>query len=257
MLELADLIDRRVEIRTKIRSSMAYPVLLVCLAAISLWVVLGLLLPAVTPIFLENGKPLPGVIATLDTVRQNALPILTGGASLVIVLLAARAAARRQPPLRKKLDRLYLKIPLIGPISGLREAGRLTRTLATLIRAGVPLLQALETVAPRVQNNDTRDRFQRAVDDVREGMSLAGALSKWSALPPVARQIITVGEESGRLQEMIMRAAIILERQEQMRTAKILAVLTPAITILVAGLVAAIILSVITAILSINDLVLS
>jgi general secretion pathway protein F len=81
-------------------------------------------------------------------------------------------------------------------------------------------------------------------------------MTKAAALPAVARQMIAVGEESGRLQDMLTRAALILERQEQSRTARTLAVLTPAITILVSGMIAAIILSVMGAILSINDLAL-
>jgi general secretion pathway protein F len=85
-------------------------------------------------------------------------------------------------------------------------------------------------------------------------VSIGGALANASALPMVVRQLVAVGEESGRLQDMLMRAAIILERQEQARTARLLAVLTPAVTVLVAGLIGVVILSVMGAILSLNDL---
>jgi general secretion pathway protein F len=256
MQELADLLDRQVQVRSRVRAAMTYPALLVGLAVVSLWVVLGLLIPAVTPIFLENGMKLPALIAFLDAMRQYAPWLLAAGGACVAALVAAIAVARRNPALRVALDRLYLRIPVIGPISGLREAARLTRTLATLIKAGVPLLQALEAVCPMVRSHDTRDRFERVVADVREGASLGGAISKSAALPVVARQMITVGEESGRLQEMLARTALIFERQEQTRTAQMLALLTPAVTILVAGMVAGIILSVMGAILSINELVL-
>jgi general secretion pathway protein F len=87
-------------------------------------------------------------------------------------------------------------------------------------------------------------------------VSIGGALARSSALPIVVQQMIAVGEETGRLQDMLLRAASILERQEQTRTAQILSVLTPAITILVSGMIGVIILSVMSAILSINDLAL-
>jgi general secretion pathway protein F len=136
------------------------------------------------------------------------------------------------------------------------RATRFARTLATLIRAGVPALQALQTAVPLVGNRHVRNRLEQAVTDVRAGASLGSAVGRSQALPPVARQMISVGEESGRLSEMLLRAALVLERQEQNRTARALAVLTPAVTILIACLVAAIILSVMGAILSINELAL-
>ena len=92
--------------------------------------------------------------------------------------------------------------------------------------------------------------------EVRAGATIGGAMTKAAALPLVARQMIAIGEESGRLQDMLARAALILERQEQTQTARMLAVLTPAITILVSGMIAAVILSVMGAILSINELAL-
>jgi general secretion pathway protein F len=256
MQELADLRDRRVEIRAKIRSSMAYPALLVLLAIVSLCIVLGLLVPAVTPIFLENGMPLPGPLAVMATIREQAPSIL----SLIAVLLAALGlaafAAGRHEAIRLPLDRFYLSLPVIGRISELQEAARFTRTLATLIRAGVPPLQALQSSCLLVRNRYTRGLLERTITDVRAGISIGGALAKSSALPTVVQQMTAVGEESGRLQDMLLRAASILERQEQTRTARTLSVLTPAITILVSGMIAVIILSVMGAILSINDLAL-
>jgi general secretion pathway protein F len=256
MLDLADLLDRRVEIRSRIRGAMTYPVLLVGLAVVALWIVLGLLVPAVTPIFVENGRPLPAILAALDSVRQQGFWIFAIAASCLALLVLGLIAARRNAALRMKLDKAYLAIPVIGRISAWREAARFTRTMATLIRAGVPPLQALQDASPLVRNSFTSGRLERAIAEVREGSTIGAAMARFSALPAVAQQMITVGEESGRLQDMLLRAALILDRQEQTRTTQALAVLTPAITILVAGMVAAIILSVMNAILSLNELAL-
>lgn len=256
MLELADLLDRRVEIANRIRSAMAYPALLIGLAVISIAIVLGLLVPAVTPLFLENGMPLPAIIAAMEAVRQNASWILALVAAGVAALALSIVVARRSVALRTRLDQLYLSVPIVGRITELREAGRFTRTLATLIKAGVPPLQAFQASCPLVRNHHIRVRLERSLAEIRAGVSIGNALSTAEALPAVVQQMVTVGEESGRLQDMLARAALILERQEELRTARALAALTPAITILVAGMIAAIILSVMGAILSINELAL-
>ncbi|GEO17702.1 type II secretion system F family protein [Microvirga aerophila] len=256
MQELADLLDRRVEIRGKIRASMAYPTLLVVLAIVSLCIVLGLLVPAVTPIFLENGMPLPGPLAVMASIRGQASSVLSFATVLLAGVVLAVTAACRKDATRVLVDKVYLSLPLIGRISELQEAARFTRTLATLIRAGVPPLQALQSSCPLVRNRHIRGLLERTVTDIRAGVSIGGALARSSALPTVVHQMIAVGEETGRLQDMLLRAASILERQEQTRTTQILSVLTPAITILVSGMIGVIILSVMSAILSINDLAL-
>ncbi len=152
------------------------------------------------------------------------------------------------------IDRMIRRIPLYGRISETRQAARVVRTLATLIKAGVAPLHALQTASTLAGNADMRDRLHRAVADIRAGVTIGDAVTRTGALPEVARRMITVGEESGRLQEMLLRAALILERQEQTLMSRTLAVLTPAVTLLVSGLIASVILSVMGAILSINDL---
>ena len=254
--ELADLVDRRIEIRGRISAALTYPAILVGLAVVSVSVVLGFLLPAITPIFLDNGQPLPPVIAALEAVRANWSSIVAIGGASALSLVTVVLLLLRNPTYRATLDRLYLRIPTIGPISELRDAARFVRTLATLLKAGVPLLQALAACCPLVKNQFVRNALDRVTTDVSEGASLARSITSASALPPIAIQLIAVGEESGRLPDMLLRIATIMERQEQDRTARVLSVLSPVITIGVAGLMAVIILSVVGGILAINDLVL-
>jgi general secretion pathway protein F len=163
---------------------------------------------------------------------------------------------RRNQAYRSKLDRLFLRLPIVGPISELREAARFVRTLATLLKAGVPMLQALAASCPLVKNQFVRDALDRVTVAVGEGDALGNAIAKAAALPVIAIQLIAVGEESGRLPDMLVRIATIMEQQEQDRTARVLGVLSPIVTIAVAGVMAAIILSVVGGILAINDLVL-
>ncbi|MCC6890681.1 MAG: type II secretion system F family protein [Hyphomicrobiales bacterium] len=254
--ELADLMERRIEIRGQIRTALTYPVLLLALAAVSIAAILGLLIPTITPIFLDNNQPLPLPIAFLEAARANLSLILSVSGIAAALMALAIAMARRNPEYAAQLDRLYLRIPVIGPISELREAARFTRTLATLIKSGVPLLHALAGACPLINNAFTRNALERATAQVSEGVSLAGAFAKAAALPPIAVEMIAVGEESGRLPDMFSRLAAVLEQNERDRTARALAILGPLITISVAGTIAAVILPVVSSLLAINDFVL-
>jgi general secretion pathway protein F len=254
MLDLADLLDRRVQGLAALRAATAYPALLVALAFVSLGIVLHLLVPAVTPIFLENGKALPTILWALNAMRGYSAPAAMTGAAVLGAGAVALVLARRREASRLVIDRMIRRIPLYGRISETRQAARVVRTLATLIKAGVAPLHALQTASTLAGNADMRDRLHRAVADIRAGVTIGDAVTRTGALPEVARRMITVGEESGRLQEMLLRAALILERQEQTLMSRTLAVLTPAVTLLVSGLIASVILSVMGAILSINDL---
>jgi general secretion pathway protein F len=254
--DVAELLARRLEIRQRIRAAMAYPILLICLAAASLFVVIGLLLPSVTPIFAENGMPLPTMIAFLNAIRAYALEILAGCGAIIAALFLLHRMMRRNPGLRIKFDRLWLKLPIFGPISRLRDAARLARTLTTLLKAGVPLLQAFGAALMLVNNRHMRSMLEVALLRIREGASLARAITESDVLPSLAQQMVAVGEETGRLNDMLQQTASIFERQEQDRTAAVIAAMTPAITVGIAALVAGLIISIMSAIMSINDLVL-
>lgn len=254
--QLADLLDRRIEIRARMSSALAYPALLIGLALVSVSVVLAFLLPAITPIFLDNNQPLPPVIEALEAFRLHWETIAIAVASAVLALVALVSLLRRNHANRAALDRASLKIPIIGPILELRDAARFMRTLATLLKAGVPMLQALLASSPLVKNQFVRDALDRVTVAVGEGDALGNAIKRTAALPAIAIQLIVVGEESGRLPDMLVRTATIMEQQEQDRTTRVLAVLSPIVTIGVAGVMAAIILSVVGGILAINDLVL-
>jgi general secretion pathway protein F len=254
--ELADLLDRRIEIRARISAALTYPALLVGLAVVSVSVVLAFLLPAITPIFLDNNQPLPPVIAALETIRLNWSGIAAVTGITALALATTFIVLRRSPVYRSKLDRHFLRIPVVGPISELREAARFVRTLATLLKAGVPMLHSLAASCPLVRNQFIRDALDRVTVAVGEGDGLADAIGRTNALPAIAIQLIAVGEESGRLPDMLLRIATIMERQEQDRTSRVITILSPVVTIGVAGMMAAIILSVVSGILAINDLVL-
>lgn len=252
--ELADMLERRIEVGAKIRSSLIYPALLIALALVSTGVVLGTLVPNIAPIFTDNGKPMPSGLQFIMRMEAN-WPILLG--ALVSLLFGAfafwRYAAAR-PPLRIALARRLLRVPLLGPWRAQHETGRFARTLGSLVRAGVPLLQGLESAQSVVSDPYLRHEINEVIDEVRGGATLSSALGKVEGVPLVAVQMISIGEEVGKLEGMLLRVAVIFERDTQRAIERVIGLLTPTLTILIAAVVGGLIMTVMDAVLGINEL---
>ncbi|MDB5641905.1 MAG: putative ral secretion pathway protein [Hyphomicrobiales bacterium] len=251
---LAGLLDAQLEFRKRLRSAIAYPAFLVAMTFGCIWIVMTLLVPAVTPVFVDNGMPLPTLLRVLDSLHNSGAEALTILLVLAAIVVCAWALARRNEGVRLWIDRQKLRLPVVGRLAQIRDAARFTSALATFLRSGVAPIAALQSSCRLVRNRHAGKLLSETVESVRHGASLGEAISMNEALPPVARQMIVVGEESGKLNEMLLRVALVLDRQEAVWTARILGVISPALTLLVAGLIASVLLSVMSAILSINDL---
>jgi general secretion pathway protein F len=253
--ELADLLERRLEIRGKIQSALVYPMILLALSVLSLAVIIGVLVPSIAPIFADGTKPMPGFIHFLMMVQSSWLEILTGlilsSAATALVI----AIALKQPNARLAFDRWKLKLPIVGAFVRQHETARFTRTLSTLLRAGVPLLQASTSARTVVLNRHMGAGLDVAIDSIREGVALHRALEAETALPPMALRMISVGEEARKLDRMLLRVATTLEQQTQQSIDRFMAALTPLLTIIIASLVGGLIMTVMGAISNINELV--
>ena len=256
LLDLAGLLERREEVRARTRSALAYPLFVLAVALIALGVIVGVLVPSIAPIFAEGGRPMPPVVAAMAVVGDHAGAIATLLAAAAATVSALMLLARRQPALRRSLDRGVLAMPVVGEVARLRDGGRFLQTLATLAAARVPLVQALGTAGGVMRNGWLRAQAEAAAGRVREGATLAAAVGANGFLPPAAVQMIGVGEETGRLADMLSRAARLTEAQERTRTERILTLLTPLLTVAIAGVVGLFIFSVVGALLDMNELVL-
>jgi general secretion pathway protein F len=252
--EMAGLLERRLEIRNRIRSALVYPALLVAFAIVTVGLIVAVLVPGIAPIFAEGGKTMPGAIAFVLAVQAHWTEI---AASLLVAAAVATGAfviALRRPPVRLAIDRLKLRPPLFGVFILERETARFARSLGTLLRAGVPLLQASTSARAVIGNRHIGAGVDRALEAVREGSSLHRALQGHAELPPVALRMISVGEEAGKLDRMLLRMAAMFEQQTQRTLDRFMTILTPALTLSIAFLVGGLILTVMNAILSINEL---
>jgi general secretion pathway protein F len=252
--ELAALLERRQEVRAKIQSALVYPAILLVLSAVSLSVIIGVLIPSIAPVFAQGGRPLPATIRILLVAQERWPEICFGIATLIAAVAWLALAAARRPALRTRIDRMWLGIPVAGKLALEQETARFARTLGTLLRAGVPLLQASQSAHAATSNRHIAAGVEDAIAKVREGASLSRALSETTCLPSVALRMMAIGEEAGKLDHMLLKIAAIFEQGTQRRVDRLMTLLTPVITAAIAVLVGSLILTVMNAILSINDM---
>ncbi len=173
------------------------------------------------------------------------------GALALAVLFGARALAR--PPIRRAVDARVLRTALIGSHFRNAESARFCRTLATLLINGVDLPRALELTTQSLRNRCFAEAGAGLLAGVREGRPLARLMADSGVFPELAVKLTTVGERTGRLGDMLERAAEMFETETERNVERFLSILTPAITVFLGVVVGTIILSVVTAVFSLNE----
>ncbi|WP_407185045.1 type II secretion system F family protein [Bradyrhizobium centrosematis] len=252
--QLGDMLTKRLEIRNKIRSSLVYPVILLLMSLVSVAVIVFVLIPNLSPIFADAGLPLPGILGVLASVPDYWLPLtvcLLGGAALCAMLWYK---IRKSASLALKLDHIKSRAPVFGRLLQMREAGLFARSLGTLLDARVPLMTALQIARSLIANRYMNAGYADAIARVPEGASLNQAFAGTDLLPPAALQLIAVGEQSGQLARMLIRIATTLDGELQRRIEQMVSLLTPVLTLVIGGAVGALIMQVMSAVLSINNL---
>lgn len=251
---LADLQERQAQVRAKLFAALAYPIVL---AIVAMFVVGALMIYVV-----------PKVVEQFDTVGQQ-LPLLTRvviGISSVfagwwwLILLVVGGLAflgwrlLQNPARRLAFDRAVLRLPLLGRLIRDLHAARLSRTLATMVASRLPLIDGLALSARTVRNHALRQASEEMVEAIRGGGSLSAALRRTGLFPPLLVYLTASGESSGQLDAMLERAADYLEREFDSFTAAALAMLEPAIIVVMGAIVAAIVLSILLPILQLETL---
>jgi len=254
LVELAELLERRAEIRSRIQSALVYPAMLVLLGLGTLVIIVGSLIPSIAPIFSQSGKPTPAMIRLMMAVQESWFELLIGACVIVVALAGVMLVAMRRPHVRLALDRFKLRVPMLFNFLIQQETARFTRTLGTMLKAGVPLSQAARSACDVVGNRHMKAGITRAIEAVHQGAPLHRALREETVLPAIALQMISVGEEAGKLDRMLTRVAVMLERQLQSSVDRFMSALAPALTVAIALMVGALIMPVMNAVLSINDL---
>lgn len=254
LLDLAGMLERQLALREQMRGAFAYPGFLLVVALAMLAMVLGLLVPTLLPLFKDSGAEVPWLLSTADKAmalaREPKAQLVAAGG--VLGLAVAIWKARRV--VRGLGDRLLDVLPVVGPLRRRLAVALAARTLGTLLRNGVALIPALTLTAGVSSSASIRSAFETASEDIKEGGRLSLSLRRSGVIPDATLRFVAIGEEASRLDEMLLHLADVSEADNERQISALLTLLTPALTLLIGGFVGAIILSVIKAVLSINDI---
>lgn len=208
---LAEQLEREQALRARVLSALLYPLVLASVGVLALMVLLVYVLPRFAVVLVDAGGELPPTTALLlgtAALLSRWWPALLGTPVLLALLVSTYY---RHPAGRLRVDRALLHLPVIGPIRRHVAAVRLGRSLATLLRGGLPVLPALDVAADALADEGAAEMVRQAREEVRTGGRLAAALASREVLPPLFIQMLEVGEEGGRLPDMLERAALALE----------------------------------------------
>jgi type II secretory pathway component PulF len=245
--------ERDEDLRSRIRSAMAYPILLALLGTGATVYLMVFFIPRFTEIFRNMKEALPWPTELLITVsnalRDHGLLIL---AALVVVgFLLARSLATDAGQLQR--DRLFLRIPALGAMMRKSALARFARVLGTLLRSGVPILEALAIVRGAVGNKVVAAAILTAQDGVREGRPLADPLAKSGEFPATLTDMIEVGEEAGNLEEVLLDAAESYDKDVDRAVKTFVSLLEPAMLLLMGALVGFIVIAMLLPIFTMNS----
>jgi len=252
---LADYLDARQALKQKTGLALLYPILVSIVAILIVTGLLVYVVPQIVQVFQQSRQSLPlltrALIGLSDFMRATwpYLAALAVGAGV-----AARMALRRES-LRLRWHATLLTLPWVGPLIRGLNTTRFASTLAILVGGGVPLLSALASGARAMSNLVMKNAIEEAIERVREGAGLARALGATHAFPPLLVHLIASGEVSGKLEQMLKRAAELETQSLERRLAVFLTVLEPAMILLMGGIVLLIVLAILLPIIEINQLV--
>jgi len=251
---LEDYLERADELKNEVRSALIYPALLTFVALSSVTILLTYVLPKFAAIFAEMGQALP-----FSTRLLLGLSAAMRGYWWALLLGAVAAYFGglhyiRTPAGRLKWDQFQLRIVLLGNLTRKLAVARFARTLGTLLKSGVPMLQALDIVRDVSENLVLAQAIDEVKVGVRGGSGVAGPLSHSAVFPPLALQMISVGEETGKLDEMLVQVAEYFDKDVRQQVKRLTALLEPALLLVGGVVVGFVVLSMFSAIFSINNM---
>jgi len=252
---LADLSEKQHELRGRIRSALTYPLFMFFLGCAVLFVLMGYIVPNITSIFDDMGQTLPAptlfLIAVSDFIEQFWWVIIC---VFVLIIIMIRQAIKTEKG-KYTRDRLLLKLPLTGVLAQKLAVARFGRTLGSLIENGVLLIPAMGIVKNVVGNVLIADLIDEAIEEIGKGEGLGNSLSQSDIFPPIAIQMIQVGEQSGELEKMLNKVADIYETEVESAIMAMTSMLEPVMILTMGVLMGFVVISILLPIVEMNQLV--
>ena len=251
--QMAELMERERAMASSILSALIYPGLLTVAAIGSIALLLTQVLPQFVPLFEQNGAALPGPTKLLIAAGELVSNYGLYGLVALLVLGLVISQALKRPGFRLLVDRFMLRLPIIGGLAREVIAARFTRTLGTLLNNGMALVGALDIARGTVGNTAAMAAIDTATEAIKAGGGLALGLAASGVFPLRTVHLLQLGEEAA-LGDMALRAAAIHEEKSRLGLQRLVALLVPAITIVMGAAVAGIVSALLLAMLSLNDL---
>jgi type II secretion system protein F len=250
---LAELLEETQEFKEAVVSALIYPILLSAVGAAAVVFLLTFVIPRFVDIFKDLGQSLP--LPTQILLAVSGMVQHYWWLFLVLALFAVLAArmALSSEAGRWQWDRLVLRLPLLGEVVLKTETARFARVLGTLLKSGVPVLTALGVVRDLAGNQVLGRAIERVADGVRRGAGITGPLGESKAFPAMAVHIVRVGEETGRLEEMLLKLAADFEAEVRRLVKRLMGLIEPSIILIMGLVVGFIVVALLMAIFSITE----
>jgi type IV pilus assembly protein PilC len=255
MLQIAENYEAEVRLRGKIKSAMTYPVVVFCMAIISVVGMLLFIVPTFEKMFLSLGGELPlptKVLVFLSTfVKIAIVPMILGS----IAGFVAWNKVKHQENVRSFVDPLKLKLPVFGNLMQKIALARFARNLGTMMHSGVPILQSLEIVSDTTGNMVLAKAIRDVQDSVRQGESITAPLSEHAVFPSMVVQMMAVGEDTGALDTMLHKIAEFYDQEVESTTEALTALIEPLMIALLGGIIGSMIIALYMPIFKVFDLI--
>jgi general secretion pathway protein F len=255
MDRLAEFAEQQVALQRKLQATLAYPVLMLVVGLGVVFFLMGYVVPQVAQIFINAHQVLPlptRILLRASASIQSFWYVVPLG---VLLCIAAMKRYNSTPRGKEKLDKIKLKFPLVGSLLRQIAIARFCRTLGTLLQNGVNLMQALDIVRSVVPNSVFQKHIDDIGKDVSEGGDLATPMSSAGVFPPTVVQMVIAGEQSGELDEMLLRISDMSEAQIASRLAIITSLMEPVMILVLGSLVGFVVLAVLLPIFEMSSLV--
>lgn len=255
MTRLANHLERSRALRHTVVSALIYPAILLTVSVLSLILLLGFVVPKFADMFTDMGATLPlptrVVLGLGDWVGSYWWVLI----ALIVAALWGASRLLQNAETRERIDLWMLGLPIVGDLIGKIETARLANALGTLLKGGVTIVSALKIAVATVGNRVLSREIDRGAASLKEGKMLSSVLMEEGHFPPLAMHMIQVGEETGQLEDMLVKVADIYDEEVNSAVKRFLALIEPVLILGLGVLIAGIILSIMVGIMSINELV--
>ncbi|MGA1867004.1 MAG: type II secretion system inner membrane protein GspF [bacterium] len=254
LARLSDFLESARNLKESVINALIYPLLLTFVGGIAVTVLLIFVVPKFSTIFADMGTTLPLPTAILLEFSQFLAQFWWALSGLLLIAYMVWKYYIATPTGRWKWDGFKLKMPLFGTLVQKIEIARFTRTLGTLIESGVPILQSLKIVKDILGNVVISEAIDNVQSGIKEGERISGPLKESGLFPALAVHMIDVGEETGQLEEMMFKVADVFEKESSNAVKRMVGLLEPVLILVMGVLIGFIVISMLLAIFSINEL---